>query len=171
MHFSVIVAVGDGETLEQVLAPFDEELSVPEYVRDIVSRTEMESFMEYYHEKYPTTADCKDFEKLYEDFGESWNGGIWKKDPADGQWKEFVTWNPDAQWDWYQIGGRWDGKLCGMNEMTVEEALADEDFPEVTAYAIVRDGKWIELEDDKLVMNHIGGLPMDTILYNVDCHI
>lgn len=134
-HYAVLVI---GENIEEQLAPFDENLRVEEYVRDIVSQKEKDGFIEYYTDKLKTgehaigrnqprptsfvIADeyavltIKDgilygsFESLYRKFGEQWNGSSWRKD-SDGTWQEWTSYNPNSRWDWYQIGGRWAGYL------------------------------------------------------------
>jgi hypothetical protein len=44
---------------------------------------------------------------LYEDATE------WDKDDLDSEGNLLSTYNPKSKWDWYAVGGRWDG--CVMN--------------------------------------------------------
>ncbi len=48
------------------------------------------------------------FESCYKKYGEDWNGNRWRKG-EDGVWREYSTYNPNAKWDWYVLGGRWSG--------------------------------------------------------------
>jgi hypothetical protein len=60
------------------------------------------------------------------------------------------TYNPDSKWDWYVIGGRWDGWINDKdtsresvpdNTATTEQAIARDKIP----HAIVSpDGEWLE---------------------------
>ena len=66
----------------------------------------------------------------------------------DGQ--PISTYNPDSKWDWYVIGGRWDGWIndketsresISDNTATTEWAIARNKIP----HAIVTpDGEWLE---------------------------
>jgi hypothetical protein len=60
------------------------------------------------------------------------------------------TYNPDSKWDWYVIGGRWDGWINGKE--TSGESVADNTAPTEQAIArgkiphaiITPDGEWHE---------------------------
>jgi hypothetical protein len=68
----------------------------------------------------------------------------------DRQGRPISTYNPDSKWDWYSIGGRWDGWIndketssesIADNTATTEHAIAREKIP----HAIVTpDGEWLE---------------------------
>lgn len=118
-HFTVLVI---GENPEDQLEPFDESIEVPEYQRELVSESEIESFLKTYQNYDPerkwakitrAEADANkllSFDELYPKYGEDWNGNQWRKN-SDGVWAEFSTYNPKSKWDWYQLGGRWVGFL------------------------------------------------------------
>jgi hypothetical protein len=36
---------------------------------------------------------------------------------CEGTGKIKTTYNPDSKWDWYVVGGRWDGALAGLDEI------------------------------------------------------
>lgn len=70
-----------------------------------------------------------------------------------------TTRNPQSKWDWYVIGGRWDGVMCGLPEIddgqggfnfgdeyhTLERNYCRVDEVKITPFAIVTfDGTWIE---------------------------
>lgn len=98
------MAIGDDP--ETLLAPYDENIEMEPYERGEVSEKEINDFSKYYKEKYDENTNLSIYE-LYEKHGEDWNGRSWKK--VDGKWIEFSTYNPDSKWDWYQLGGRWNG--------------------------------------------------------------
>lgn len=115
-HFTVLVI---GENAEDQLAPFDENLEVDEYITDEVTEREISRFMDFHRENAlelkkhrpdmtPADVDVLGFEKMYEIFGDDWNGNRWRKD-ENGKWQEYSTYNPDSKWDWYVLGGRWTG--------------------------------------------------------------
>ena len=66
------------------------------------------------------------------------------------QGEPISTYNPDSKWDWYVIGGRWDGWINGReakgeaicdNSAATEEAIAREKIPHAI---ITPDGEWHE---------------------------
>lgn len=118
-HFTVLVI---GENPEAQLEPFDESIEAPEYQRELVSESEIESFIKTYQNHDPerkwakiTEAEAEankllSFDELYQKYGDDWNNNQWRKNEA-GEWAEFTTYNPKSKWDWYQLGGRWNGFL------------------------------------------------------------
>ena len=103
-HYSCMVI---GGRVDEQLAPYDENerLETP-VVTGEVSEEKKQSMIEYYKEKgteYPT------FDELYAEKGEDWNSNSWVK--RDDKWVEVSTYNPKSKWDWYQLGGRWNGFL------------------------------------------------------------
>lgn len=97
-----------GFNVEEQLARFDENLVVPEYCRCDVSEEKKAKMLDYYREKEGLI--YQSFEECYEAHGDDWNGNRYRKD-KDGIWREYTTYNPDAKWDWYQLGGRWSGSF------------------------------------------------------------
>lgn len=103
-HYTVLVI---GENPEEQLAPFSENLEVPEYESDTVSQEEKDSFLAHYREENKISPEVN-FEEAYAIYGENWNGNRWRKN-QDGVWKEYSRYNPKSKWDWYSLGGRWLG--------------------------------------------------------------
>lgn len=75
---------------------------------------------------------------------EDWNGGMGGVD-AKGLFAVH-TYNPDAKWDWYEIGGRWNGSLPGnavgarsllLSSPKLLRTLLPHDF-------LTPDGRWHE---------------------------
>lgn len=52
----------------------------------------------------------------FEEYMEDYCGMERNEDGRYGHWH-----NPKAKWDWYQIGGRWEGHFFGKNVMQVQE--------------------------------------------------
>jgi hypothetical protein len=169
MHFSVIVVVRPGETVEGNLAPFDENLKVPEYLVNVVSENDKQEFINYYNRKGDPR---QDFEAMYKSHGKAWNYNQWKVDPEDGQWKEYSTYNPYSQWDWYELGGRWNGKFIVEGEKSNAAEISEiKNLKDLTAYAVLVDGKYFTLEAGETVFDFVKDLPKDVELYNMDLHI
>ena len=61
-------------------------------------------------------------------------------DACHGTGNRLTTYNPDSQWDWWVIGGRWDGWLHPSNVVPVSDLLS---VLENTPFALVTpDGAW-----------------------------
>ena len=109
-HYTVLVINTKGNNdVDAQLAPFDENIEMPEYERGEVSEDDIKAFVSYYVEKDSSLKGLS-VEELYELKGDSWNSGRWEFND-DGTVVEMSTYNPNSKWDWYQIGGRWAGSL------------------------------------------------------------
>jgi hypothetical protein len=103
-HFVVLVI---GDNVEEQLAPFQEN-NMGDCPEEFLKFHDMEE--EYpdskYLEAYSTMSDeDKSTYSTYELWMEKWHG--YKKDETHGKYGYYE--NPNAKWDWYQIGGRWSG--------------------------------------------------------------
>lgn len=98
-HFTVLVI---GDEAEEQLAPFQENNmgdTPEEYLKFESRQKEMEE--EYAEEDAETKAKYPTLE-LY---ATEYHG--YEKDEATGEYG-YIT-NPNAKWDWYELGGRWTG--------------------------------------------------------------
>ena len=139
MHYTVAVVTNeDNESeIEDLLAPFDENTEVDPYIyntkeeiienfRESVEhlKKDMEAYEkgEYDTENYRTywlkedSEELTDYAKerleLYEKSDEEiyqWYRDGEDDDRFDENGNELSTYNPNSKWDWYTIGGRWDG--------------------------------------------------------------
>jgi len=129
-HFVVLVV---GDSIDNQLESFDENIEVESYEEDLVSDEDVIQFTEYYTKD--KKAELKDpahaklpFDRLYAIYGDSWNASAWREN-ADGKLAEFSTYNPESKWDWYVAGGRWSNMLLLKNGDYVDSAMkADIDF-------------------------------------------
>ena len=96
-----------GEDVERQLAEFDENLEVEKYLVGEVEEYDKEYMLKHYAKK---GEEFKDFDECYAKYGRDWNYNQYEKG-SDGKWYEYSTFNPNAEWDWYQVGGRWAGKI------------------------------------------------------------
>jgi hypothetical protein len=117
-HFCVLVL---GNDVDELLAPYDENITVAPRVTGEVPKEDKDSFVEVYKvynpkRTYGCTSKLQEeenknlsFDELYSKYGKSWNSNSWVK--QNDVWVEISTYNPNSKWDWYQIGGRYAGIL------------------------------------------------------------
>lgn len=166
-HFCVYVFHDENTTVDELLAPYDENIEFAPYVlytkeQAIAKvRSEIEDFRngiykEYledpvkYKEKWGHLKTHIEYlenefpkklnwtdEECYEDIAK------WRREEGmvaeDGS--ILSTYNPKAKWDWYQVGGRWRGVIPGDKVKMSEVDIDTIDTP----YAFVTtDGEWVE---------------------------
>ncbi|MCK5612661.1 hypothetical protein KAR91_62895 [Candidatus Pacearchaeota archaeon] len=93
-HFTVLVI---GDDYEKQLAPFQEN-NMGDCQKEYLEFYCVEDDQRKYFEKYKE--DGQTFENYCESDG-------YKKDPKTGKYGYWE--NPNTKWDWYQVGGRWNG--------------------------------------------------------------
>jgi hypothetical protein len=141
----------------KVYLPWDELFRVPGTIgtgRDFRTGDETHKFPDGWLE---VDVPFKDRYATFEEFAKDWCG----LNERDQQHGRFGYWNnPKAKWDWYRVGGRWDGWLIDNektsrngfnfgsehetienNISTTEAALAKE---KITHAIITPDGAWHE---------------------------
>lgn len=121
------------EYVTEKMAPFYEELEVPEY-KVYYSEKEIASAQKWYSEKgFHDGDDPMDVVPF------SWDNSTTYVDEK-GAYK-LSTWNPQGYWDWWVIGGRWNDYWGTADE----KAVATENINTVAAwYALSKrpDGKY-----------------------------
>ena len=101
-HFTVMVI---GENPEDLLQPFHEYECTrieDEYVKFVPAEEDIE--------KEFKEQDGEDYETI-EDFARDYYG---YEQNEEGVWGRMT--NPNAKWDWYQLGGRWAGSIIRLKE-------------------------------------------------------
>ena len=141
MHFCTYVIIdskGDIETqVALALTPFDDDLEV-EYYKTYLEEAEIERMAGCYG------ISAKDLPSLAEKMVD-WRG-------SDGGHDEIglFAWrsdNPEGHWDWYEIGGRWNGRFKGRNVIRAKTLFAMLDLKEFLPHCIIGpDGGWYEVE-------------------------
>lgn len=109
-HFTVLVI---GDNAEELLAPYDENLEVEPYREDIEQK-DIDNMVEYFtkeadEEKRIVGLDVNDLTTVQPHWP-TWNSCKLLID-EDGKPYRMSTYNPKSEWDWYQVGGRWQGML------------------------------------------------------------
>ncbi len=141
-HFAVLVI---GDNIDEQLAKFDENLDTPRYVKytkeQLIAekRKEIEDYKNTTYAKYLAdpegyAADCtnenhleylkNDFPKKLEMTDEELyaEGTKWyEEDEIGPEGEVYSTYNPNSKWDWYEIGGRYAGRLI-LKEGVEKEA-------------------------------------------------
>jgi len=98
-----------GDEVKEKLAPYDEELEVEEYKVPITDKKIDEMVKAYSeHEDWPNV-DRNDMQALAAEW-EDWGGCTMEFD-EDGKTFYRSTYNKACKWDWWVIGGRWQGML------------------------------------------------------------
>lgn len=173
-HFCVLVI---GENPEQQLAPYQENNmgDCPvEYLQFVEKGTEHKAEYDLNNKGY----------KTFDEFMTDYCG--FERDSQTGKYGYWS--NPNSKWDWFVLGGRYDGCLKLHNGNSCNQAeKKDVDLSELITFALVKEDKWYERgemgwfasvanekpadqwesEFKQLVEN----LPDETILSIYDCHI
>ena len=115
-HFSVAVLHRADQTVEEMLAPYDEELETEielEYTREEAIKSARE---DYTGNEDKTDEECIKF------FAEK-HGYI-----TDKAGNVYAKYNPNARWDWYVIGGRFEDSLRVKGERLDSARVGEIDF-------------------------------------------
>ena len=166
-HFCVYVFHNENTTIDELLAPYDENIEFAPYVlytkeqaiakvRSDIEEYKNSIYKEYledpvkYKEKWGNNKNHIDY--LENEFPKKLN---WTDEEC---YDEIVKWyresgmvnengsilstrNPKAKWDWYQVGCRWRGGIPGDKVKMSEVDIDTIDTP----YAFVTtDGEWVE---------------------------
>lgn len=179
-HFICYVIGGN---VEEQLAPFDESIEMPIY-KERMNSENVDRMARYYSEKgFDVSADR--LESLVPHLS-SWRGGGGGLDD-DGLFA-WTTYNPQSRWDWYTIGGRWEGDLpLKTGDGASAAAIGQIDLDKLPSpAALVAEGHWQEVGHigwfgqidesegelwDERVKKILESLSDDTQITLVDCHI
>lgn len=115
-HFSLAVLHEENQDIDELLAPYDEELEsdlMLEYTRAEAIKAARE---DYEGNEDKTDEECIKF------FGKM------SRYVTDADGNVYVKFNQDAKWDWYEIGGRWENYLRVNGERADSARLRDIDF-------------------------------------------
>ncbi len=105
-HYTVAVFHRKDQSIDDLLAPYSENLEVEPYIR--FTRDEA---IDYARENYVG------FENKSDD--ECWSLVAAYYEKTDDMGNVYSTYNPKSKWDWYSIGGRWAGELIDTDEARV----------------------------------------------------
>ena len=153
MHSCVYVIIGKTGNIASLVAktmhPFDEDLKVKPYKLHLSAST-VETMARRY--QLPVNAHAALLKKMPD-----WMGCSGGKDRL-GLYAR-CSHNPDGKWDWYEIGGRYNGRIRGVqaprpyqptadigtNTLAADELLRSDDFSKRVPHAVLTPhGEWIE---------------------------
>jgi len=100
-HYKVLIIHNENQNIEELIAPYDENLEVEPYLKykyDEAIKKAKEEYDDNYSEKELIKNYADDYGYIILDDG------------------LYSTYNPNSKWDWYQIGGRFDGELMLTDE-------------------------------------------------------
>lgn len=163
-HFCVYVFHDEDTSIEDLLAPYDENLELDEPVIKFTReeaikhcRNDIEEYKNTIYKEFITNPvkykseyghNNLHIKYLEETFPKmlNWTDEECYQYEANGYETDedgniLTNYNPKSKWDWYEVGGRWSG-IIPNNEIKVN----DIDVKKIdTPYAIVTpDGEWIE---------------------------
>jgi hypothetical protein len=165
------------EYVENILSNFDTSKKVEAYINRTSEELDIERLE--YMKRVPEDVLHKisnnaDYVEYY--YGQNIN--------ADG--KLYSIYNKDGKWDWWSIGGRWNGDLRDDNICTVMEHLEDiMNNKNETLFALIKDNKWYEkgqmgywgivrnVDDvwDSKYIELLKNCKMNDYIVLVDCHV
>lgn len=180
-HFTVAVFTEpNGKTVEELLAPYDENIEMERYVeytkaqmiekgkKEIEEYSTTGNYAEYLKDPDKYAAGCKNEdhlnylknefpkrlqwtdEEIYQD-----QIKFYEKDQIGPDGEVYSTYNPKSKWDWWSEGGRWGGML-------LINSTESEDYPSawncsgrkaIAGYAWVDSAKVSDIQWDKIREN------------------
>ena len=151
-HYSVMVLSDEDTCVEELLAPFDESIEVPEYQRyskeqliekkradllryrdttyaeylknpeEYKAVNKNDAHVKYISEEFPKLLENIDDDEVVYKEALSW----YEPESVDETGGIKSTYNPKSKWDWYVEGGRWSGSLKLKDGNTTDSAYAEE---------------------------------------------
>jgi len=101
----------------------------------------------------------------------------------------YSDYNPNAKWDYFYVGGRWRDMILLKNGRRCDQAQKQDiaNISELITFAVLKEGQWYErgkmlwwgiVKDGKEndvweteLQKLVEGLPEETLITIVDCHI
>lgn len=111
-HYTVAVFHRDDQDLEDLLAPYSENLRVEPYIR--YTKQEAIDYVRKNIVGYGV-GDGKSDEECWDFMAKDYD------DKTDGDGNIYSTYNPNSKWDWYCVGGRWSGELVNGDEAKIKD--------------------------------------------------
>ena len=155
-HFAVAVLTDENTTVDELLSPFDENITVEEYMvhtREELIRKAREELEEIKNTNYAEYLKdpaaylekrchgdvqnrhyiflSTEFEDRYKENDEEIlkrELSYYDEDMVDADGNAYSTYNPDSKWDWYSIGGRFSDMLLSIDSDTWADELPAPDI-------------------------------------------
>ena len=122
-HFTVGVITDsiDEKAIEEILAPYSENLEVPPYIditkEEIINNAKQRK--NEYLKAIEKGEQLKDWQQEYinaKTDEELYELERYETEEFDENGNQLSRYNPLSKWDWWQIGGRWSGELLFIEE-------------------------------------------------------
>lgn len=89
---------------------------------------------------------------------------------------ESIMYNPEGKWDWYVIGGRWNGEILHAGSYDTNQAQKEYLSKVDTPYCFIDlDGNWHEVDNltefEHEFRNYLNSISNDVWLTVIDFHI
>jgi hypothetical protein len=143
MHYCSFVMIGPDinieDAVQEALAPFDSNATVEPY-RVWMTHADVRRMAKHYR-IHP--AKLHDLAKQMADWTGCQGGVDWR-----GLYRLTAD-NPDGRWDWYEIGGRWDGYIPHVRGNVIRAGtLAKADYLSncLPNFLLTPEAEWIERE-------------------------
>ena len=169
-HFAVLVI---GNDIEEQLAKFDEQIEMPKYVKytkeqlianekqsieeykngtyaeylvDPIKYAESvnnENHLKYVSEVFPKKLEMTD-EEIYQNAIK-----YYEEEDLGPDGEVYSTYNPDSKWDWYEVGGRYAGRIAVKDGVEIDEpnfswGWQEEDKEKVIANGYRTDSAYVK---------------------------
>jgi len=114
-HYAVAVLTDGKRDVEELLAPYDENISVAPYIGRTKEKmiADAKSYVERAQERKDSGKELSEYAQAYLDAKDDEELYRLERDDKycsyDMNGNELSTYNPNSKWDWYKIGGRWGG--------------------------------------------------------------
>jgi hypothetical protein len=141
MHYCTYVIIGPRGDVERLIsatmAPFDESLEVERY-KVYLDKNDIACMAKFYK------LSENDLSALIEKMPD-WRGAEGGVD--EGGLFSWLSANPEGKLDWFDIGGRWNGRFHGRNVIKTDTLLRANNLKKSLPFNIVTpDGAWYERE-------------------------
>jgi hypothetical protein len=154
VHFSVLVV---GPDVHLALEPFCCEHEVEPYWQQL----DQWSLGELIRRYGPAYSDADLVE-----FAEEVELGRVRQD-AEGLLQTLTTSNPDARWDWYEVGGRWEG-LLALRELADHDLCHGVEFQESEATWSASAAPAGMIDWNRVPVKQVNALLIDGVWYGSD---
>ena len=204
-HFVGIV-FGPKEEVDYKLSPYDENLEVEPYIerspKELLEwakdyEKNMRDTINKYSESVEDNYKQERAKELMDSLHNQWHNFESKEDyksliekhfNLDDKGNAISTYNPNSKWDWYRIGGRWNGDILHAGSYDTNQAPKKVLTQIKTPYCFIDlNGEWHErgtmgwwgmslgeMDRDaweKEFREYLDSLPEDTWLTVIDFHI
>ena len=113
-HFSLAVLHKEEQCIDELLAPYSEELETAPRLK--YTKAEAIRYARENYEECRNRSDEECWEFIADGYTTDEDGNI------------YTTYNPQSKWDWYEVGGRWDGYLSVNGEHVNTAHVGEIDF-------------------------------------------